>query len=236
MILQQVRDEMNQVNELLDKIEPPPTVRGGIRGVWDKIMGAKNRAASSKKKMTLLRRATLASTRGIEALRQDILTREPLPPRDEIAQDRAMREAMRQDDALIDAFTTAECRLLVDMGVDEQTVARIRFDLRTSVRRVLNDPELTPGHREVVAAQLAELVERMRLEVERLQVDSDHRELLRQVSGALAILAGGAIVVSNGLVGAGLTPITGGLSAGGAALSSAVGADMISRGIDNAIG
>lgn len=234
MILQQVRDEMNQVNWLLDKIEPPAPARGGLRGLWDRIVGLKRTADSKREKANLLRMASAASVRGIEALRQDILTREPLPGPDD--RDRAIREAMRQDEALLHAFTTAECRLLSDLGVDESAVARIRDDLHASVLIVLNNPDLTPAHREDVASQLAELVERMQREVQLLRVNSDHDELVRQVSGALAVLAGGVIVVSNGLVGAGLTPITGGLSAGGAALSTAVGTDMISRGIDITIG
>lgn len=235
MILEQVRNEMNHVNWLLDKIAPPPTVRDGLPGLWDKFRGQKGRALSKRQKADLLRRASAAASRGVEALRRDIQTREPLPPWEEIERDRAIREVMRQDDALIDAFITAECRLLMDMGVDKNAVARIRHDLHESVRRVLNDPDLTPAHREEVAAQLAELVDQMRREVENLQVDADHRELIKQISGALAVLAGGMIVVSNGLVGAGLTPITGGLSVGGAALSAAAGADMISCGIDTAI-
>jgi hypothetical protein len=225
VILEQVRNEMNHVNWLLDKIAPPPTVRDGLPGFWDKFRGQKGRALSKRQKADLLRRASAAASRGVEALRRDIQTREPLPPWEEIERDRAIREVMRQEDALVDAFITAECRLLMDMGVDKNAVARIRRDLHESVRRVLNDPHLTP----------AELVDRMRREVENLQVDADHRELVKQISGALAVLAGGMIVVSNGLVGAGLTPITGGLSVGGAALSAAAGADMISRGIDTAI-
>jgi hypothetical protein len=235
VILQQVRDEMNQVNWLLDEIEPPAPVRGGLRGLWDRVVGRKGRAVSNREKVRLLRMASAASSRGIEALRQDILTREPLPPWGEIERDRAIREAMRQDEALIDAFTTAECRLLVDMGVDENAVARIRVDLNASVLRVLNNPDWSPADQETVAAQLAELVEQMRREVQRLQVNSDHHELVRQVGGVLAVLAGGLIVISNGLVLGGLTPITGGLSAGGAALSTAAGTEMITRGIDTAM-
>jgi hypothetical protein len=121
------------------------------------------------------------------------------------------------------------------MGVDANAVARIRDDLKSSVLSVVHDPHWVEADRKVVAARLTDLVEQMRSELMRLNVNSDHDELVRQVSGSLAVLAGGLIVISNGLILGGLTPITGGLSTGGAAVSAAAGAEMITRGIDTAM-
>jgi uncharacterized protein GlcG (DUF336 family) len=115
------------------------------------------------------------------------------------------------------------------------SVARIRADLNASVLSSGARPHWTAADREKVAAQLADVVEQMRRELQRLNVNSDHHELVSHVSASLALLAGGVIVISNGLILGGLTPITGGLSAGGAALSTAAGTEMITRGIDTAM-
>jgi hypothetical protein len=180
--------------------------------------------------------ATQASIRGIEALERDVMTREPLPSRDEMDQDRRMREELRQDKALMDAFIAAECRLLKDMGVDTNAVARIRGELDMSLQRILSDPELTPASRDAVVAQLAELGAKLQRDLEALQVDADHRELIQQLSGALVALAGGMIVISNGFIAVGLTPASGGLSIGGAYLSAAVGTEMVADGVEMARG
>src|SRR5712691_3672604 len=120
MILAQVRDEMNQVNRVLDEMD---SIQGRLR--------------SRRRKAEFLHRATLASIRGIEALREDARTREPLPSPSEIT--REVRETLRQDEALVKQFVKAECRLLEDMGVDPEAVNRVRCDLEASLSLVLQD-------------------------------------------------------------------------------------------------
>jgi hypothetical protein len=215
MILAQVRDEMNQVNRVLDEMD---SIQGRLR--------------SRSRKAELLHRAILASIRGIEALREDAWTREPLPPPGEI--NREVRETLRQDDALVRQFVKAECRLLIDMGVDPQAVNRIRSDLDISLRQILQDRTLRS--RDSVDSQLGLLVQNLQNELHVLATKAEHRELIRQLEGVLVALAGGMIVTSNTLVGAGAVPVTGGLSVVGAALSGAVGQDLVTRGIDMAVG
>lgn len=206
---------MNQVNWVLDEV--------------DSIQG---RLKSRSRKAELLHRATLASIRGIEALREDVWTREPPPPGSQITWE--FREMLRQDDALVRQFVKAECRLLEDMGVDHKAVNRISSDLNASMERILLDATLRSQIS--VNAQLEYLVQNLRRELEVLSAKAEHRELIRKLEGVLVALAGGMIVTSNALIGAGTIPVTGGLSTVGAALSGAVGQDLVTRGIDRAIG
>jgi hypothetical protein len=215
MILAQVRDEMNQVNWVLDEMD-----------------SIQSRLRNRNRKTELLHRAAFASIRGIEALREDARTREPLPPPSEINWE--LRDTLRQDDALIKQFVNTECRLLEDMGVDPKAVNRIRLNLDISLRQVLQDATLQS--RESVDSQLGSLVESLQNELHVLATKAEHRELIRHLQGVLVALAGGMIVTSNALIGAGAVPVTAGLSIPGAALSAAVGQDLVTRGIDIARG
>src|SRR4051794_19994477 len=101
---------MNRVNHVLDEFE---SIHGRFR--------------SRRRKRELLEMATHASIRGVEALIQEQWTRDPqyLYTVFESGDDEArMREAMRQDAALLDAFVAAECRLLQDLGVQATAVDR----------------------------------------------------------------------------------------------------------------
>jgi hypothetical protein len=215
MILAQVRDEMNQVNWVLDEV--------------DSIQG---RFKSRSRKEELLHRATLASIRGIEALREDAWTREPPPPASAIT--REVRDILRQDDALVRQFVKAECRLLEDMGVDHKAVNRISSDLNASLGRILLDATLQSQIS--VESQLDYLIQNLRHELQVLRTKAEHRELIRKLEGVLIALAGGMVVTSNALIGTATIPVTGGLSIAGAALSGAVGQDLVTRGIDRAMG
>jgi hypothetical protein len=126
MILQQVRDEMNQVNHVLDEFE---SIHGRFR--------------SRRQKRELLERATHASIRGVEALVKEQWIRDPgyLYTVFESGEDEArMREAIRHDAALLDAFVAAECRLLEDLGVQPEAVNRVRRSL-AEVAAYSLDPE-----------------------------------------------------------------------------------------------
>jgi hypothetical protein len=113
-------------------------------------------------------------------------------------------------------------------------VSRIRSELERSLRRILVDDTLRS--QEAVEVQLADLALDLRRELGRLKGDADHRALIRKLEGVVIALAGGMVVTSNALIGAGLIPVTGGLSAVGVALSGAVGQDLVTRGIDRTVG
>jgi hypothetical protein len=143
-----------------------------------------------------------------------------------------VREAMRQDRALVAAFVTAECRLLEDMGVHPSAVNKIRNDLELAVARILTDQ--TVSNREQSRYELENLSDLLGRQLSRVQGDAEHREQIKKLRGVLLALGGGVVVISNALVGTGAAPVTGGLSVAGAALSGAVGEEMISAGVRGA--
>ncbi|HVA70435.1 MAG TPA: hypothetical protein VNF08_03830 [Acidimicrobiales bacterium] len=214
MILEQVRSEMNQVNWVLDE--------------FDSVEIRKNDKA---RKSELLHMAALASIRGIQALQDDVRTREPFTVEDKFSRD--VREVMRQDDALVKQFARAECRLLEDLGVSPGSVNRIQTELDASLARILNDEALQPG---AVEEQLSQMIASLETAMSHIEDESEHRRFIQKLKGAFVALAGGMVVTSNGLIGAGLAPVTGGISIAGAALSGAVGQDLVTRGIDIALG
>jgi hypothetical protein len=120
VILEQVRSEMNQVNSVLDEFE-----------------SVRIRKNNQTRKAELLNMAALASIRGIQALQDDVRTREPFTQQDKTSP--VVREVMRQDDALVRQFARAECRLLADLGVSPGSINRIRTELDASLARILND-------------------------------------------------------------------------------------------------
>src|SRR3954447_24207265 len=126
---------MNQVNWVLDEFD---SIRGRFR--------------SGKRKTELLQRATRASIRGVEALLEEQWTKDPTVP---YSEDRYMAaEAVRQDAALLRAFIEAECRLLLDLGVDANAVERVRRGLHEILLQL--DPREVGAI--VVADRLQQLV------------------------------------------------------------------------------
>lgn len=211
MILEQVRDEMNRVNWVLDEFE-------SIHG-----RGRKRR----HRRTELLEMAVLASIRGVEALIDEQWTKDPeYLVTDEHAFIAA--EWMRQDAALLRAFIAAECRLLEDIGVRPEAVRRIMRGLEG----VLLDPEGAP---EPPVERLERLIGTLRADLQALEKEGHDELVMRRLTGVLEALGGGLIVATNGIVGAGLTPVTGGLSAAGAAVSGAVGVEMVNRGATKAL-
>src|SRR6478736_2492288 len=97
---------MNQVNWVLDE--------------FDSIHG---RFRSRGRKRELLERATRSSIRGVQALIEEQWTRDPEWRYNDNAY--VVAEAMRQDAALLRAFVAAECRLLLDMGLEPGAVERV---------------------------------------------------------------------------------------------------------------
>lgn len=210
MILEQVRDEMNQVNWVLDQFESVP---GRFR----------NRA----KRKELLRRAVLASTRGVGALIEDRAEGDPW--RGDYDVYRAL-ETMRQDRALLRAFVTAECRLLLDLGVDASAVEKMRSSLQDVLFTLEGEPD--PAATEERLRALLEVLEQ---DLQRLEEEIDDEEVRQRLIGVLEALGGGLIVGADTAVGIGAIPVTFGLSPVGAAVSVAAGTEMLSRGVDSAL-
>jgi small-conductance mechanosensitive channel len=87
-----------------------------------------------------------------------------------------------------------------------------------------------------VEEQLSQLITNLDSAMRTVEDESENEKFIQKLKGAFVALAGGMVVTSNGLIGAGLTPVTGGISIAGAALSLAVGQDLVTRGIGMALG
>lgn len=213
MILAQVRDELNQVNWLLDEYE---TLR-------DKRKNREERAM-------LVRRALFASTRGVEALIEDQRTNDPLLVDDDVY--RALEE-LRQDEALLRLFIKAESRLLKDLGVTAEAIARIE----QSLADVLLDLKLNP---EPETGRLDELLHDFEEQVLKLEKEGRDQEVIRRLLGAIQTLGGGLVVAANGIAGIATTAGSAGttvvVSAAGAALSISAGTEVMNRGAAKAMG
>ena len=218
MVLQQVRDEMNQLNRVLDEFETTP---GGIR--------------SRSRRRQLLQRAILASIRGVEVLVEQKYTENFGVSDDDLYRS---IEDMRQDRALLRAFVQAECRLLRDLGLDKRAVERTRESLE-DVLLTLNqpiDPYGTGVGLERTTERLDALIQTLHQDLEMLGEEIRDEELRSRLVGVFEVLGGGLIVVANTAVGAGAAPVTFGLSTAGAAVSVAAGSGMIGDGIASARG
>ncbi len=211
MILAQVRDEMNQVNWVLDQFESTP---GRIRG--------------AARRRQLLQMAILASSRGIRALIEEWFTRDLGFSDDDVYRS---VEAMREDRALLRAFVQAECRLLRDLGVSGAAVQKTRMSLESVLLTLEGaaNPEST-------AEQLNALLGTLEQDMSALKDEIRDEQLRRRLIGILETLGGGLIVGANAAVGAGAIPVTFGLSPIGAAISTAAGSQMLCRGSSSALG
>jgi hypothetical protein len=109
VILAQVRDELNQVNWLLDEYDTLHDER-------------RNR----DERRRLLQRAGMASVRGVGAPFEDRRTRAFMPPDPDFYR---LLEEMRQDEALLRLFLKTEMRLLEDLGVSASAVKKIEDSL-----------------------------------------------------------------------------------------------------------
>jgi hypothetical protein len=211
MILAQARDEMNQVNWVLDQFESTP-----------------RRIRNRARRRELLQMAVLASSRGIQVLIEEQFTRDLGFSDDDIYRS---VETMRQDRALLSAFVVAECRLLRDLGVSAAAVEKAK----TSLENVLLTLESKPDP-EVTVERLQALLGTLERDLSNLQDQTHDDELKQRLIGILETLGGGLIVGANAAIGIGTTPVTFGLSAVGAAISTAAGTEMVSRGSCLALG
>jgi hypothetical protein len=213
VILAQVRDELNQVNWLLDEYDAHSRSR--------RDRGERRR---------LLQRAAAASVRGVQALIEDQETK-PMVPVD-VDIHRALEE-MRQDEALLRLFIRTEVRLLEDVGVAAEAIRRIE----DSLGRVLLELE---GIADRDDHRLFELLEVFERSLEELAAEGRHREVVARLSGVVQALGGALLVGVNGVAGVGTAAATMGLtvavSAAGAAISIAAGTEVMNRGAARALG
>jgi hypothetical protein len=82
--------------------------------------------------------------------------------------------------------------------------------------------------------RMQSLVETLTNELDRLYDDARHKQLISRLAGVFETLGGALVVAGNAAAGAIGAPVTAGLSAAGAAVSSAAGVEIISRGVDRA--
>ncbi|RFZ67733.1 Transposase [Mycobacterium marinum] len=145
----------------------------------DEFESIQGKVNTRSRKNELLRMAGMASVRAVRALKEDMRTREPYPPPDEIT--RELREMMRQDRALVDLFIDAELRLLRGIGVDRRALVRIRVDLDKSIERILHDETLLRGdahqHSETQDVQLTRLIDELETTLQELDEVCRHLEI-----------------------------------------------------------
>lgn len=210
MILAEVRDEVNQINRLLDEFH-----------------SVRIRRANRERRAELLERAVRASARGVAALVEDQRTKERLPIDVDVYR---VAEELRQDEALLRLFLNAETQLLLDIGVEQSAVDRIKRNLEEVLLDLAQDPEPATD-------QLEELLSVLEKELQNLVHSDSDQETLRRVVGALQAIAGGLVVAVNGV--AGVSGAAAGpvliLTAAGAGLSIAAGTEVMNRGARRAL-
>jgi hypothetical protein len=195
---------------------------------------------NKRDRRSLLERSVLLSIRGLEILRQEPLidnTNEYfVTMRSRLSDNEwACREELRHDSTTLKLFLGAECRLLGDLGVSDNAVSRIRDALERAVREVSEDREsLENEMRSRLKEQMSSLIAELTGELNRLYDDTRHEKLISRLVGVFETLAGALIIAGNAAVGAVGAPATAGISLVGAAVSTAAGTEVISRGIDQA--
>ncbi len=213
MILAQVRDELNQVNRLLDEYD---TLRDARR--------------NREERRRLLQRASLASVRGLGALIEDRQTRQLMPRDDDYYR---LLEEMRQDEALLRLFLRTEMRLLEDLGVSAPAIKRIEESLGYVLLELSDMPELAED-------RLRELLNSFEGSLAALDEEGREREAVARLLGVVQTLGGALLVGANGVAGLGSAGATLGatvvLSAAGAAISIAAGTEVMNRGAAKALG
>jgi len=207
MILVTLRDDLNEINGALVEAEI-----------------CRDRAKQAEH----LERAVRVSERAIEGfLRESELATTLAAAGTAAAPYRDAIERTWEDAMLFQAFLEAERRLFRDLGLDAGTCDRLipaMLDLRAESGFQL------PGS-EGVDDGLRDLKQELSEALKGLQGEGESRALLRVVRRGFLVVGGSFVVGANALVGAGLTPVTGGLSIVGAATSGALGSGMVRGGL-----
>jgi hypothetical protein len=192
----------------------------------------------------LLERSLLLSIRGLDLLQQEPLVASPdtylASMRKRVSDEEwAASEALRHDETTLRLFLTAECRLLASLGVSETAVSRIRNSLEGAIREV-GDTIWEAAKNDRIAEQMQSgfqkdiqaVVDQLTAELNQLYKDDRHKKLIGRLAGVFSILGGVLVIATNAAVGTAGAPATMGVTAVGAALSTAAGGEVISRGVD----
>ncbi len=123
-----------------------------------------DRKTYEQRRAELLSRALYASRRGVQALMDEPWVQNPnellggTPGWYPIDTALRLAEELRQDDALLRAFVTAECRLMSDLGVDVSAVERLRGMLTYVLLEA-------PSFGEPACPQMRELLDKLEHEI-----------------------------------------------------------------------
>lgn len=201
---------------------------------WE-LLGRERSAAARRERRRLLQRAILLSLRGLELVGDEEMFGDPKRFQDTLLTrfgGDPWEDAHRvsPDPVALRLFLAAECRLLRDLGLSGAAIDRLYEALEAALDVVWQGG----GSAEDlwrVSEGVAEARSQLEQQLSRLS-DEDHDDQVRDRIHRLFELLGGALVVAGDVAVVGPTaPVTGGLSAGGAALSVAVGVEAVKAGL-----
>lgn len=235
MFIREICLLVNDLDLILEEFEVQDGKRARRRGVGRIFSGD-----GKRDRRGLLERSVLLSIRGLNLLAQEPLIYGPNEYYDSMRKrlndnEWAVREELRHDSTTLTLFLEAECRLLRDLGVSGNAVGRIRDALEGAIQETSVDREsLEAQVRSRLQEQMGSLIQELTGELNRLYDDDRHEKLIARLAGVFEALGGALVVAGNAAVGAIGTPVTAGISLVGAAVSTAVGTEVISRGVDRA--
>ena len=172
-----------------------------------------------REKERILEKGLVLSLRGLELLREEPLMSNPSRYLEQIRAEmninpyQVIRD-LRQDSTTLTFFLEAETRLLMDLGLTEDTASQIR----SALEEVLQDDTLEPGD---VSRRLDRLMTNLRTELVRIHNNRRHDQTLDRLIGVLEVLGGGVLIAANAAFVAPGTVLSGPLSPAGAAVSIA---------------
>jgi hypothetical protein len=125
----------------------------------------------------------------------------------------AALEALRYDPASLKIFLADESRMLADLGLPPNAVARTR----SALAYVIVERRTIPGRQ--FSGQVSELRQELVQDGEHLQNPAGHRKIWRRLTGVFEAFGGILIMLGDQFIGAAAAPATAGLSVYGAVLS-----------------
>lgn len=188
-----------------------------------------------KEKRRLLERSVLLSMRSVQVLAQEPLVEDPERYLESITRRHCdnlwgIAEEIRHDYTTVTLFLGSECRMLQDLGLSPVAVQRLRDALERAIMEARRRPEELRGRIDKLLAELRD-------ELRGLYDDRRHERLMSRVVGVFEALGGALVIAANAAAGAAGAPASGGLTiVVGVPLSAAVGTEVISRGVDRAMG
>jgi hypothetical protein len=149
-------------------------------------------------------------------------------------------DSVTRDAMLFGAFVTAERRLLSDLGLDASAIDRLIAEIRDipssgDSAALPVDPDRVDEGLLNLRNEVDQWLDRVHAQPTSGDIDSaaprqvaESRRVLRRV---FLVVGGVVVVAANALIGAPASPVTGGLSVVGAAVSTNMGAGLIGAGI-----